>query len=71
MLVEFAKEEEEENAVKITVVGGGTGRWQGRFGTEKAREVREDGQEVAGDEEGFLVEREGVEVVDSDGEEGR
>lgn len=44
-------------------------RWGGGCGEEEERETVERKEEVAGDDEAFVGEREGVEVVESLGEE--
>lgn len=75
VLVELAEEEEEEDRVEVPEFhccrrwrrqcGGGGGALHGVF------EEGEVGEEVAGDEEGFVVEGEGLEVAESEGEESR
>lgn len=76
MLVEFAEEEEEKDGVKVPESHARGGVQQGRWGfravvLHEVFEKGEAGQEVAGNEEGFMVEGEGVKVAKSEGEEGR
>lgn len=76
MLVELAEEEEEKDGVKVPEFHARGGVQRGRRGfppvvLHEVFEKGEVGQEVAGNEEGFVVEGEGVEVAESEGEEGR
>lgn len=69
VLAELAEEEEEQDGVKVTQFEGSAGVWRRDGGLEEAGEVMEGGEEVAGDEEGFMGERDGVEVVEGVGED--
>lgn len=70
-MADLTKEQEEEDGVKVAEadpMGGGGGA---RVGVEEGGEEVEEGEDVAGNEEGFLGERKGVEVIKGVGEEGR
>lgn len=67
-MVGFTEEKEEQDRVEIAVVGGGGRLWWQRM--EVAGEVVEGREEVAGDEEGFFMEGEGMEVLEGEGEKG-
>lgn len=62
ILVGFAKEEEEQDRVEVALIDGG-GRVGGRR-VEVFSEVVEGGEEVASNEEGFVGEGDGVEVLE-------
>ena len=65
MLVCFTKKEEKEHSVKVTLVHSG-GRMQQKWWLrlKVTCEVVEGKEEVAGNEKGFVGERERVEVVE-------
>lgn len=72
MLADLAEQEEQQHGVEVSLFDGDGGkwRWRGWFGVKVKREAAESGEEVASNEESFVLEGEGVEVVEGEGEKG-